>query len=322
MGNSILVTGCAGFIGSHVVEVLLQQGHAVVGIDNFDAFYPRATKERNLSNFVDHPSFRLIEGDICDPNTFTKVEGAVEMVIHLAAKAGVRPSIEDPQAYIQTNIQGTQNILEWMRSHGMRKLLFASSSSVYGNNAQIPFREDDGLDLPISPYAFTKKACELQNHVYHHLYGMDIINLRFFTVYGERQRPDLAIHKFTERILEGQPIQLYGDGSSSRDYTYVGDTVDGILKAMQRLSAATTPLFETYNLGNSHPISLSDLVAMIEAKAGVEAVLEWLPAQPGDVETTFAAIDKATRVLGYAPKTTLGEGIERFVAWKKRELGR
>lgn len=320
MGKTILVTGCAGFIGSHLVEALLNLGHQVIGIDNFDPFYPRATKERNLSGFVQHPAFTFVEGDVCDPVTLTNTGVAPHLVIHLAAKAGVRPSIEDPIGYLRANVEGTQNVLEWMRTHGLQKLLFASSSSVYGNNKTVPFSEDASLDLPISPYAFTKKACELQNHVYHHLYGMDILNLRFFTVYGERQRPDLAIHKFTERILQGQPIQLYGDGSSSRDYTYVGDTVDGILRAMERLLAAQTPLFETYNLGNSHPISLAELVKTIETQAGIQAKVEHLPMQPGDVERTFADIAKAKSVLGYLPQTTMEEGIARFIAWKKREM--
>ncbi|MEY3443759.1 MAG: hypothetical protein RLZZ519_2040 [Bacteroidota bacterium] len=319
MENSILVTGCAGFIGSHVVEKLLANGHNVIGIDNFDPFYPRETKERNLKGFLNHPDFTFLEMDICDPGLGEAIAAEVDVVIHLAAKAGVRPSIEDPKSYLQVNVQGTQNILEWMKQAGVLKMVFASSSSVYGNNDKVPFCEEDTIDFPISPYAFTKKACELQNHVYHKLYGMDILNLRFFTVYGERQRPDLAIHKFTEGILRGHRIHLYGDGSSSRDYTYVDDTVDGILKAMERVLSSNSPIFETYNLGNSQPISLAELVGMIESKAGKKAIVETMTMQPGDVERTFADISKAADVLDYRPQTTLEAGIEKFIAWKKRE---
>ena len=320
MGNSILVTGCAGFIGSLVVEKLLANGHKVLGIDNFDPFYARGIKERNMLGFVDHPNFSMLEVDICNAALLAAIEQPIDLVIHLAAKAGVRPSIEDPKAYLQVNVQGTQNILEWMRIASVGKMVFASSSSVYGNKSKVPFSENDSLDFPISPYAFTKKACELQNHVYHVLYGFGILNLRFFTVYGERQRPDLAIHKFTEGILRGKAIQLYGDGSSSRDYTFVDDTVNGILGAMERVLASDIPLFETYNLGNSHPVSLAELLNLIESKTGKQAIVHSLPMQPGDVERTYADISSAASVLGYQPKTTLEAGIERFIAWKKREM--
>jgi UDP-glucuronate 4-epimerase len=319
MGNSVLVTGCAGFIGSHVVEKLLETGHEVLGIDNFDPFYAREIKERNMRGFVRHPKFSFLEMDICDAGIQEVIDRPVDLVIHLAAKAGVRPSIENPKAYLQVNVQGSLNILEWMRWSGVRKMVFASSSSVYGNNNRIPFSEDDSLDLPISPYAFTKKACELQNHVYHVLHGMDILNLRFFTVYGERQRPDLAIHKFTKRVLKGDPIQLYGDGSSSRDYTYVDDTVAGIIGAMEMVMSASMPIYETFNLGNSHPIQLAELVAMIEKKTGKNAIIERRPMQPGDVERTFADISKAADSLNYHPETTMEAGIEKFVAWMKQE---
>lgn len=315
MNNTILVTGCAGFIGSHVCELLLHKGHTVVGIDNFDPFYPRAIKEQNLSAFISHPNFHFYELDICKGLDAVKETG-ITAIIHLAAKAGVRPSIEDPAGYVHTNITGTQKIHEFMQQRNISKLVFASSSSVYGNNKKIPFAETDNVDNPISPYAFTKKAGELMNYTFHHLWGADIINLRFFTVYGPRQRPDLAIHKFIHKIAADQPITLFGTGDTSRDYTYVEDTVAGIYKALE-YCLNNTGVYTTVNLGNNKPVTLMELVHAVYKVMGKEQNIIFEPMQPGDVDITYADISKAAELLQYDPATDINTGLQKFADWYK-----
>ena len=313
--TKILLTGAAGFIGSHVAEHLLNHGHKVTGIDNFDDFYSRSIKEQNISACLGTPSFTFIEGNVGDVASHFP-DTNFDLVIHLAAKAGVRPSIAHPEQYIDANLSQTMALLHWMKAHGMRKLVFASSSSVYGNNAKVPFAESDPVDQPISTYAFTKKAGELLTHTFHHLANMDVINLRFFTVYGERQRPDLAIYKFAKAMLNDQSITLYGNGSTSRDYTYVGDIVQGIISSMEYLMMQS-PVFETINLGSKNPIQLIDLVHTLEEIIGTPANIQWMDMQEGDVDRTFADIQKAERLLQYTPNTSLKEGLTCFVAWLK-----
>ena len=316
MLSTVIVTGCAGFIGSHLSEQLLAAGHKVIGIDNFDPFYKRDVKERNLSSFKDHPHFRFIEVDLADGEALRKglEQETVDVIVHLAGKAGVRPSIEDPNGYIRANIVATQNILDLMKDKGIKKLAFASSSSVYGNTKETPFHEEQDVSNPISPYAFTKKACELINYTYHSLYELDIINLRFFTVFGPRQRPDLAIHKFTRLILSGEEIPMFGDGSTSRDYTYYEDTVAGIRGAISYLEN-NARVYETINLGNNQPVTLSAMISAIEKATGIKANIKQLPMQPGDVDITFANIGKAQELLGYNPKYSFEEGVKNFVDW-------
>ncbi|GAA4830475.1 GDP-mannose 4,6-dehydratase [Algivirga pacifica] len=311
--NRILLTGTAGFIGSHLSEKLLEEGYSVIGLDNFDPFYDRKIKERNLSHFIDHPNFTFQEIDFCDMTALQTIP-EFDMVIHLAAKAGVRPSIENPGSYIQTNIQGTNNILELMRQRKVHKMVFASSSSVYGNNTKIPFTETDEVNGPISPYAFSKRSCELMNYTYHSLYNMDILNLRFFTVYGPRQRPDLAIHKFVRKIQNGEGIQMFGDGSSARDYTFIHDTIDGIFRALKYVENHQN-VYEIINLGNHTPVKLSELINTIDQVTEQEMVIEQLPMQAGDVNITYANIDKAQELLGYMPKTSIHDGLKKFVEW-------
>ena len=313
--HKILLTGAAGFIGSHVAECLLSQGHQVFGIDNFDDFYSRSIKEQNISACLGNSSFTFIEGNVGDIASLFP-DTTFDLVIHLAAKAGVRPSIAQPEQYIDANLSQTMALLQWMKANGMNKLVFASSSSVYGNNVKVPFSEADPVDHPISPYAFTKKAGELLTHTFHHLANMGVINLRFFTVYGERQRPDLAIHKFAKAMLNGQAITLFGNGSTSRDYTYVGDIVQGIISSMEYV-LAHEKVYETINLGSKNPIQLIDLVHTLEEIIGTPANIQWMEMQEGDVDRTFADIQKAERLLQYAPNTSLKEGLTRFVAWLK-----
>lgn len=315
MPDTILVTGAAGFIGSHLCELLLLKGYRVVGVDNFDPFYNREIKEQNLAAFSGNPAFKFYELDIC--NGMESIEEKdILAVIHLAAKAGVRPSIEDPEGYIRANITGTQKVHEFMQKKGIKKLIFASSSSVYGNNKKTPFSETDNVDNPISPYAFTKKAGELMNYTFHHLYGADIINLRFFTVYGPRQRPDLAIHKFVNKIAHNQPITLFGNGDTSRDYTYVEDTVEGIYRSLQ-YCLANNPLYTTVNLGNNNPVALKELVAIIYKNMGTSENLVYESMQPGDVDITYADISKAAALFNYRPLTDIHQGIKKFVDWYK-----
>lgn len=310
----VLLTGCAGFIGSHLTERLLAEGQRVTGIDNFDPFYPREAKETNLKLLQGKPNFEFLELDLVDTEAVMALDVKADVVIHLAAKAGVLPSLKDPVAYIDTNIKATNNLLEWMRKHDVKKMLFASSSSVYGNNKTIPFSETDAVDEQISPYAFTKRSCELMNYSYHHLYGFDILNLRLFTVYGPRQRPDLAIHKFVKMIAGGQAITMYGDGSTARDYTFVADTVDGFMKAMDYVMGHNK-VYEIINLGNNGPIKLKDLIDAIYNAMGTAPNIIPMPMQPGDVDITYANIDKAQRLLGYQPNTSLQEGLKQFITW-------
>lgn len=307
-----LVTGGAGFIGSNLTDKLLSEGNSVIVIDNFDNFYDRKIKENNLMNALSYNNFKLIEGDIRDKNILAKIfsENEIDIVFQLAAKVGVRPSIKEPELFFEVNVNGTLNILEAMKRYGVKKLIFASSSSIYGNNKKVPFSEKDNVDLPISPYAATKKACELLNHTYHHLYGFNIYNLRFFTVYGPRQRPDLAIHKFAQLILTGEPIPVFGNGNTSRDYTYIDDIIQGIMSAIKKVKG-----YEIINLGESKTITLSKLIAIIENTVGEKAIVNRLPIQPGDVEKTFADISKAKQLLGYNPKTNIEDGIKKFVEW-------
>jgi UDP-glucuronate 4-epimerase len=308
----ILVTGGAGFIGSHLVERLLDMHHEMSVIDNFDPFYDPGIKERNLEIASDYQTFKLHRVDIVDNNAMDDIfsRNQFNIVIHLAAKAGVRPSIADPVGYYKTNVQGTLNLLEQCKKHKIAKFIFASSSSVYGNNEKVPFAETDIVDFPISPYAATKKAGELLCHNYHHLYGMDVFALRFFTVYGARQRPDLAIHKFFKLIQQDKPIPIYGDGSTSRDYTYIDDILDGILKSIERVKG-----YEIINLGESKTIQLKDLIQAIEKIVGTEVKKENLPMQLGDVLHTYADISKARRLLGYNLNTDLETGLQKFYEW-------
>ncbi len=310
----ILITGAAGFIGSNLAEYFINEGFSVTGIDNFDNFYDRDIKESNLINLLKSPNFTFLEGDITETLFLDSIKIKPEMVIHLAAKAGVQPSLANPQEYLKVNVQGTINILEWMKKNAIKKLIFASSSSVYGNNNSIPFTEEDTGILPVSPYAFTKRSCELLNHTYHHLYDFDIINLRFFTVYGPRQRPDLAIHKFISAIHEGRPIKQFGKGDTQRDYTYIDDIVKGIFNAYDYLSS-NNGVFETFNLGNNQPISLLGLIEIIESTVKKNAIREYLPEQPGDMRITYASIEKAKKILNYQPIIGLEEGIEIFYKW-------
>ncbi len=319
---TILITGVAGFIGSQLAEKLILEGHRVVGIDNFDPFYPRALKERNLEKLKGGRRFVFHEADIADASLPNIVSESFDMVIHIAAKAGVLPSVNDPMAYVRTNILGSQNMLELMRAKGCRKMLFASSSSIYGNNKKVPFGEEDAVNEPISPYAATKRSCELINHAYHHLHNFDIINLRFFTVYGPRQRPDLAINKFTRLIDNDKPVTMYGDGSTARDYTFVQDTIRGIRQAMDFIMTQDN-VYEIVNLGNKSPIKLTDLINTLYDLLGKEPNIEQLPMQPGDVDITFADISKAKALFGYDPQTTLKDGLQQFIDWyhEQKEKG-
>ncbi|MHC5075949.1 MAG: GDP-mannose 4,6-dehydratase [Planctomycetota bacterium] len=307
----ILITGAAGFIGSHLTERLLNDGHTVVGIDNFDDFYDPNIKRSNIAASLENKNFKLIEadtrdGEICDQ----LITNDIEVIVHLAAKAGVRPSIEQPVLYADVNINGTLVLLEAARKQNTKKFIFASSSSVYGKNKKIPFSENDPVDHPISPYAATKKACELICHTYHHLYGINITSLRYFTVYGPRQRPDLAIHKFTALIEKGKSIPIYGNGSMMRDFTYIDDIIDGTVAAIDQCEG-----YHLYNLGESRTISVNDLVNELEIVLGKKVQKEFLPSQPGDVDKTCADVTRAINDLGYNPSTDIQTGLKKFVTW-------
>ncbi len=312
MSKKVLITGAAGFIGSSLADDLLAKGFSIMGIDNFDSFYTRDIKETNISNALKHNLYSFQEGDIRDMEFLNSCFSGFrpDIVIHLAAKAGVRPSIKDPASYYDVNVNGTLNMLEAMRKNKIGRMLFASSSSVYGNNKKIPFAESDNVDFPVSPYAASKKACELLCHTYHHLFDMDIFCLRFFTVYGPRQRPDLAINKFTRALLNDEPITLFGDGSTSRDYTHISDILQGIGQAMENLKG-----FGIFNLGESNAISLKELVALLENSTGKKADIKYLPMQDGDVLRTFADISRAKSVLGYNPVVNIADGISNYVEW-------
>lgn len=313
---NFLVTGGAGFIGSHVCERLLRAGHAVWTLDDLNDFYDPAIKRRNLQEIQQFGgSFEFIQGDITDAALVTQVFARVhfDQVIHLAARAGVRPSLEEPALYQRVNVEGTVNLLEAARRAGVTKLILASSSSVYGVNSKVPFAEADPIFHPISPYAASKLACEALGHVYHQVYGLDIVMLRFFTVYGPRQRPDLAIHKFARLITEGKPIPVFGDGSTARDYTYIEDILEGIL-ACTRANFG----YEVYNLGESQTVRLNRLIELLEATLGKPAIIDRKPAQPGDVPMTFADVSKARARLGYSPRVPIERGIPLFVDWFRR----
>lgn len=308
----ILITGGAGFIGSHLVDRLLERGREVVCLDDFNDSYDPAVKRRNISPVLGNPLFTLVEGDIRDKDLLQGLcrEHRFGTIVHLAARAGVRESLKDPLLYEEVNCLGTLNLLECARRHGIRHFVFGSSSSIYGANAKVPFSEEDKVDRPISPYAATKRSCELLCYTYHHLCGLNVTALRFFTVYGPRQRPEMAIYRFTRRILSGEPIELYGDGTSRRDYTYIDDILDGLLKAIDRPFP-----FEIFNLGESQTVELAGLIRIIEEATGKRAVIKRLPPQPGDTPVTYADIGKAKAMLGYSPRVGIEEGIGKFVEW-------
>ena len=310
--RSVLVTGGAGFIGSHLADALLARGDAVTIIDNFDPFYPRVIKEANLAAARAHRQCRIIDADVRDLTMLRReLAGPFDAIVHLAAKAGVRPSITDPMACQDVNVRGTQHLLELAREWRVPQFVFASSSSVYGVNPRVPWSEDDHGLQPISPYASTKVSSELLGHVYSHLYGIRFVALRFFTVYGPRQRPDLAIHKFARLMLDGRPVPVFGNGSTRRDYTYVDDIVSGVIEAIEYCRSA----YEVINLGNNETITLTAMIAGLEEALGTTARVDWFPEQPGDVPQTWARIDKAQRLLGYAPSTPYALGVRRFAHW-------
>jgi UDP-glucuronate 4-epimerase len=315
----ILVTGGAGFIGSHLIENLLGRGDEVVCLDNLNAYYDPKIKWDNLAGCVNHPCFKIVEGDIRDKALVDRLfqDGAFDALVHLAARAGVRASIEQPLLYEEVNVKGTLNLLEASRRFGVGKFVFMSSSSVYGESAEVPFRETDRADRPISPYAATKVAAELECFTTHHLYGLPVVCLRLFTVYGPRQRPDMAIHKFTGMIARGEPVPMFGDGRSQRDYTYISDIIDGIVRAI-----AFDGAFEIFNLGESRTVELRGLIALIEENLGCKAKIERLPEQPGDVPITFADVGKARKMLGYEPRVGIEEGVRQFVTWWREKEAR
>jgi UDP-glucuronate 4-epimerase len=308
----VLVTGGAGFIGSHVVDSLLADGVEVTVLDNFDSFYDRQVKERNIREHLSHQRYRLLEGDLRDADSLNRqLTTRFDAIVHLAAMAGVRPSIERPLTYQDVNVRGTQNLLEIAARQKIPHFVFASSSSVYGVNPRVPWSEDDYVLQPISPYASTKVSGELLGHVYSHLYGFRFIALRFFTVYGPRQRPDLAIHKFAKLISSGRPIPVFGDGSTRRDYTFIEDIVAGVRGAIRY---DRTP-YEVINLGNNATVTLLEMIRGIEEALGMPATINWQPEQPGDVPQTWASVAKARNLLGYEPHTPFKEGIRRFAEW-------
>jgi UDP-glucuronate 4-epimerase len=311
-----LVTGGAGFIGSHLCERLIQDSHSLVCLDNFNDFYDPEIKHRNVQLLISNPHFQLVKGDILDWPLLQKLfeDQFFDAVIHLAARAGVRPSIKYPKLYQRVNIEGTVNLLDLSIQFKTPKFILASTSSVYGNNKKVPFSEDDPVDFPISPYAATKKACELIAHSYHAIHGLPVTVLRFFTVYGPRQRPDMAIHKFTHLIETGQSVPFFGDGTTQRDYTYIDDIIDGIIHAISSCKG-----YRIYNLGESQTIQLQDLITLIEKHLDKKAILNKLPLQPGDVIKTFADISRARKEIGYAPHVSIEKGIPKFVSWYRNQ---
>jgi UDP-glucuronate 4-epimerase len=333
----ILLTGCAGFIGSHTLDRLLADGHDVVGVDNFDPFYDRALKTANIEQHLESPKFELLEADLAESETYKKLEFLAEgfdaqvpksqvsalkpqlsyfdAIIHLAAKAGVRPSIEDPVGYQRANVIATQNLLEFAKEQGIKQFVFASSSSVYGVNPNVPWSEEHNVSGPISPYASTKVSCELLGHVYSHLYGIRVLGLRFFTVYGPRQRPDLAINKFVRLIEAGEPIPVFGDGSTRRDYTFIADIVEGILGALHYDQTN----YEVINLGNDQTVTLSEMIETIEEVVCKKAIIDRQSEQPGDVPQTWADVSKAGRLFGYKPTISFKDGVTEFYKWQKAQ---
>lgn len=315
---NFLVTGGAGFIGSNLCERLLHEGHSVWAFDDLNSFYDVSIKQRNIREIQSLAKlFTFVHGDITDRAALADLfrETKFDQIIHLAARAGVRPSLLEPALYQRVNVEGAVNLLEAARLHGVKKITIASSSSVYGVNAKVPFSETDPVTSAISPYAASKLACESLGHVYHHVYGMDVAMLRFFTVYGPRQRPDLAIHKFARLIHDGKRIPVFGDGSTARDYTYISDTIDGVLACTKKEFG-----YEIFNLGESQTVSLSRLIELLENALGKKAIIDRKPLQPGDVPITFADVSKAKKVLGYNPRVKIEEGISRFVEWFRRTV--
>lgn len=309
---NIVVTGGAGFIGSHLIDRLLKEGHTVTNIDNFDPFYDESIKRENIKGHLEYDTYTLHEVDIRDKEALGKaIPNDTDVIVHLAAKAGVRPSIADPIAYQEVNVAGTQNMLEVAREKDIKQFVFASSSSVYGKNPNVPWKEDDAVLQPISPYASTKVSGELLGHVYSHLYDIRFLALRFFTVYGPRQRPDLAIHKFLKLMSEGNEITLYGDGSTRRDYTYIDDIVNGVMSAIEYKDS----MYEVINLGNNKTVELLELVEAIEKASGITAKKTFGEEQPGDVKQTWADVEKADNYLGYKSDYSINEGLEKFSEW-------
>ena len=307
-----LVTGGAGFIGSHLIERLLAENHNVLCLDNFNDYYDPAIKRKNIAKAALDPKFQLVTGDILDDALLENVfqMNHFDSIVHLAARAGVRPSVLQPKLYQEVNIRGTINLLELAKQHHISKFIMASSSSVYGNNKKLPFSETDSVDNPISPYAATKKACELIGYTYHALYDISVSCLRFFTVYGPRQRPDMAIHKFTKLISADREIQIYGDGNAKRDFTFITDIIDGVTKSIERCHG-----YNIYNLGESRVVPLMELISLIEQNVGRKAKIKWLPSQPGDVAITYADITRARKELHYRPHVAIEDGIKAFVDW-------
>jgi len=319
--KNILLTGGAGFIGSHLVDHLMNEGESrVVVIDNFNDFYDPGIKRANIAAHLDHKEFEMVEADIADSEAIDSIfaRNRFDVVVHLAARAGVRPSLEYPLLYEEANIRGTFSLLEASRKYSVPQFVFGSSSSVYGINSKVPFSEEDTIACPISPYAATKVAGEAACHAFSHLYGIRMVALRFFTVYGARQRPDLAIHKFARLISEGKPIPVFGDGTTRRDYTYIEDIISGVVAAMNYDKS----MYEVINLGESQTVELGYLIELIEEAMGQKAIIDRHPPQPGDVPVTYADIDKARRLLGYTPATKIEDGIERFVSWFKLNSSR
>jgi UDP-glucuronate 4-epimerase len=317
--SRVLVTGAAGFIGSHVCEALLERGEEVTGLDNFDPFYPRALKEENLAGVRRRGGFRFVEGDIT--RDALPLDG-IAAVLHLAAKTGVRSSVEDPTAYVAVNVLGTARVLEAARAAGVRRIVLGSSSSIYGDATPRPFVEDAPAVEPVSPYAASKRAAELVAHVFAHLHEMRIVCLRFFTVYGPRQRPDLAVHRFTDQIARDEPVRAYGDGSSEREYTYITDAVAGVLAALDWTARPGARACVAINLGGGEQVTLDRLIALIARAYAREARVERAPDQPGDVRHTAADLERACRELGYRPRVGIEEGIRHFVGWYEARHGR
>lgn len=315
--KKITVTGGAGFIGSHLIDRLLKEGHTVTNIDNFDPFYDESIKRENIKGHLEYASYTQHEVDIRDKETLDKaISDDTDVIVHFAAKAGVRPSIADPIAYQEVNVAGTQNMLEVAREKDIKQFVFASSSSVYGKNPNVPWKEDDAVLQPISPYASTKVSGELLGHVYSHLYDIRFLALRFFTVYGPRQRPDLAIYKFLKLMSEGKEITLYGDGSTRRDYTYIDDIINGIIAAIEYKNS----MYEVINLGNNQTVELLELVEAIEKVSGITAKKNFGPEQPGDVKQTWADVIKAGMLLKYKPDYSIELGLEKFFNWYQEKF--